>query len=93
MPKDLITISLSEEEFSTILSALLFSCSINIVSSTTKEYQEKLFELAKKIKGYKPNVKLTDIQFLQEENYEDVISSNLIKDFKCNIETIAFENI
>ena len=93
MSKNSINISLTDEDFSTVLSSLLFSCSVNIVSNTSQEYQQKLFELAKRLKVYKPDVKITDIQFLREENYEDVTTQELLKEFEQNLEIISFENI
>ena len=93
MSKNSINISLTDEDFYTVLSALLFSCSVNIVWNTSQEYQQKLFELAKRLKVYKPDVKITDIQFLREENYEDVTTQELLKEFEQNLEIISFENI
>lgn len=93
MSKNSINISLTDEDFSTVLSSLLFSCSVNIVSNTSQEYQQKLFDLAKRLKVYKPDVKITDIQFLREENYEDVTTQELLKEFEQNLEIISFENI
>ena len=93
MSKNSINISLTDEDFSTVISALLFSCSVNIVSNTSQEYQQKLFDLAKRLKVYKPDVKITDIQFLREENYEDVTTQELLKEFEQNLEIISFENI
>jgi len=93
MPKSSLNISVSEDEFSSILSALLFSCSINVLSNTGKEYQHKLFQLAKRIKSLKPDIKISDIQFLQEENYEEEISEELLKEFKSNIEVTSFDHM
>ena len=62
-----VNVHLTEKELATVISGLLFSCSVNIVSPTNKEYQTNLFELAKKLKDYSPALALTDIQFVQEE--------------------------
>lgn len=93
MSKNTINISLTDEDFSTVISALLFSCSVNVVSNTSQEYQQKLFDLAKRLKAYKPDVKITDIQFLREENYEDITTEEVLKEFETNLDVITFENI
>jgi hypothetical protein len=93
MSKNTINISLTDEDFSTVISALLFSCSVNVVSNTSQEYQQKLFDLAKRLKAYKPDVKITDIQFLKEENYEDITTEEVLKEFETNLDVITFENI
>ena len=88
-----ISVKLTEQELTDAVSALLFSSSVNVVSNTNKEYQTQLFDLAKKLKEYKPNIKLKDVQFLQEDNYEDCMSSDILESFNSNFEQIVkFEN-
>lgn len=89
-----ISVKLTEQELTDAISALLFSSSVNVVSNTNQEYQNQLFDLAKKLKGYNPELKLKDIQFLQEDNYEDSLSANILETFKPNFEEIIkFENV
>jgi len=88
-----VNITLTEKELETAISGLLFSCSVNVVSSTDKEFQLELLNLAKKLKSSKPDVKLQSVQFLKEENYEDETSEQILEEFKNNIETITFEQI
>lgn len=88
-----VNITLTEKELETTISGLLFSCSVNVVSNTTKEYQLELLELAMKLKDIKPDVKLENVQFLKEENYEDETSEGILETFKNNIEVITFEQI
>lgn len=88
-----INISLTEKELGTAISGLLFSCSVNVVSNTSKDFQQELFDLAKKLKTLCENVKLENVQFLKEENYEDETSENILEAFKDNIQTITFEEI
>lgn len=88
-----VNITLTEKELETAISGLLFSCSVNVVSNTNKEFQLELLGLAKKLEQTKPNIKLPNIQFLKEENYEDETSEQILRDFKENIETITFEQI
>lgn len=88
-----ITITLSEKQLSTIISGLLFSCSVNIVSTTNEEYQRELFSLAKELKYIKPDIKLDDIQFLKENDYEDSLSQDVFGEFESNLEIIGFEQI
>ncbi len=88
-----IKIELSEDELNSAISSLLFSCSVNVVSNTNMEFQSKLLELAKKLKQHNPNTKLTDVQFVKEEEYEDGLSVDLFNNFKDNIEVITFDHI
>lgn len=88
-----INITLTEKELSTAITGLLFSCSVNVVSNTSQEYQTELFHLAQKLKELKPDIKLTDIEFVKEEDYEDEISSLLLEAFKDNMEITTFDRI
>jgi hypothetical protein len=88
-----INIALTEKELNTAIAGLLFSCSVNVVSNTSLEYQTELLQLAKKLKELKPDIKLANIEFVQEEDYEDEISSLLLESFKDNIEVTTFEHI
>jgi len=88
-----ITINLTEKQLATIISGLLFSCSVNIVSTTNEEYQKELFNLAKDLKQVSPEIKLDDIQFLKEDNYEDSLSLDVLREFIDNLEIISFNQI
>ena len=88
-----INIALTESELNTAISGLLFSCSVNVVSNTSLEYQTELLQLAKKLKDLKPDIKLTDIEFVKEEDYEDEISSLLLESFKDNLEITTFDHV
>ena len=93
MSPENITISLNEKQLETLISGLLFSCSVNVVSNTNEEYQRELFILAKALKQIKPNIKLEDVQFLQEDNYEDSLSQELLEEFIDNIDVVTFDQI
>ena len=84
-----IVVSLSEQEVSTLISSLLFSCSINVVSDTGEDFQKELLNLAKKIKEQKQDIVLDKIQFLKEESYEDSLSELVLEEFKGNIKNIV----
>ena len=89
-----IVVNLTEQELATLISSLLFSCSINVVSDTGEEFQRELFDLAKKLKEHKQDVVLDKIQFLKEESYEDSLSENVLEEFKSNLKDIVtFEQI
>lgn len=88
-----VNITLTEKELKTAISGLLFSCSVNVVSNTNKDFQLELLDLAKKLKDINPDVKLENVQFLREENYEDETSEGILETFKNNIEVITFEQI
>lgn len=91
--EQLITLTLTEKQLATIVSGLLFSCSVNVVSNTNEEYQLELFELAKTIKQAYPNIKLEDIQFLKEEFYEDELSPLVYEEFGENLQMLTFEEV
>jgi hypothetical protein len=86
-----INVALTEEELRTAISGLLFSCSVNVVSNTSVEYQTELLRLAEKLKQLKPDIKLTEVQFIKEENYEDETSSSILDNFKDNIDITSFD--
>lgn len=88
-----INLTLDQESLAATISSLLFSCSVNIMSNTDEEYQRQLFRVAKKLKQQNPQIKLSGIQFLKEENYEDTISSEVYEEFKNNLEVVTFEHI
>lgn len=88
-----VNVTLTKEELETAISGLLFSCSVNVVSNTDLSYQERLFDLAKKLKDLDISVKLNDIQFIQEQDYEDAISERILEHFKTNIEITSFEGV
>ena len=88
-----ITLTLTEKQLETIISGLLFSCSVNVVSNTSEEYQKTLFELAKDLKQVLPDIKLEDVQFLKEDNYEDSLSAEVFQEFGTNMEILTFDQI
>lgn len=91
--EQLITLTLTERQLATIVSGLLFSCSVNVVSNTNEEYQRELFELAKIIKSAYPDIKLSDVQFLKEDNYEDDLSPLVFHEFGTNMELLTFDQV
>ena len=91
--KEIPNIQLTEKSLSALISALLFSCSVNVTSNTNEEYQRELFELAKYFKKFKPDIKLDDIQFLKEDNYEDSITPDVFEEFKNNFEITTFDKL
>lgn len=93
MSNQIINLTLTENQLATLISGLLFSCSVNVVSNTNKEYQVELFNLAKTLKEIKPDIKLEHIQFLKEDDYEDELSPELLETFSNNVEVITFDHI
>ena len=92
MAKETLNIILTEDGLASVISALLFSCSVNVTSNTDEEYQQELFAVAKQLKKIKPDIKLDNIQFLKEDDYEDSISAELLEEFKSNLEVSSFDN-
>ena len=93
MSDQIVTIEMTEKQLATAISGLLFSCSVNVVSTTHQEYQKELFELAKLLKTVNPDIKLTEIQFLEDVDYEDSLSTEVMEAFKGNVEVITFTQI
>lgn len=85
--------SLTENELNLIISSLLFSSSVNVVSNTQEDYQRSLIELAVKLKKLAPDIRLNNIQFIEEENYEDQWSSDILNNFADNIEIVNFDQV
>lgn len=88
-----ISVKLAEEELSMAISGLLFSSSVNIVLTSEEDYQKKLVDLAVKLKESLPQIKLSNVEFVQEDCYEDQWSENILNNFKENLEVINFEKI
>ena len=88
-----INISLTEDQLSTIISGLLFSSSVSVVSNVNEKFYTELFELAKQLKELKPDVKLDNIQFVKEDNYEDELSTLILQEFHQNMQIVSFEQV
>ena len=88
-----IKVTLKESELEEVISALLFSSSVNIISSTDTSYQRKLIDLAIKLKDLKPDIKIQNVQFIEEQNYQDEWSQDILENFGDNIEVVNFEQI
>lgn len=88
-----INIALTEEQLSTIISGLLFSSSVSVVSNVNEKFHFELFELAKQLKQLKPDVKLDNIQFVKEDNYEDELSLQILQEFHQNMQIVSFEQV
>lgn len=88
-----INISLTEDQLSTIISGLLFSSSVSVVSNVNEKFHTELFELAKQLKELKPDVKLDNIQFVKEDNYEDELSTLILQEFHQNMQIVSFEQV
>jgi len=93
MPDNNITIEMTEKQLATAISGLLFSCSVNVVSNVNEEYQRELLDLACLLKTVRPDIKLQDIQFLKEDNYEDSLSQSILEEFRPNLEILTFDQV
>jgi hypothetical protein len=91
--EQILTVELTKQQLATIISGLLFSCSVNVVSNVNEEYQKEMFSLARELKKIDPTIKLNDIQFLQETNYEDELSEDLLREFVDNMEIVSFDEV
>lgn len=94
MPEEYITLELTEKQLATIISGLLFSCSVNVVSNVNAEHQRELFEIAKSLKNnINPLIELNQIEFLEEPNYEDSLSQEILQEFGDNMNVIDFNQV
>jgi hypothetical protein len=91
--QEFINISLTEEQLSTIISGLLFSSSVSVVSNVNEQFHTELFELARQLKELKPDIKLDNIQFVKEDNYEDELSNLILQEFHTNMQLVSFEQV
>jgi len=79
--------SLTKDEVKTLLESLLFASSVDVGASFYKEETIKMFDLAKKIRSYFPDVILEDITVTpvvdQQNNvvYYDEHTEEMIKFF------------
>jgi hypothetical protein len=87
-------IHITQDELGKIISALLFASSVNVVyKNTDPAFSESLKDLAKSLKQHKPDIQLENVEFIKEENYEDLWSVDILESFKDNINVTTFENI
>jgi hypothetical protein len=96
MSEEYIQLEVTEQQLASIISGLLFSCSVNIISesaASNEQYINEIYELAKKLKNIKPDIALEGIQFLEETHYEDNLSSDILREFEGNIKVITFEEL
>jgi hypothetical protein len=93
MSEEYINLELSQQQLATIISGLLFSCSVNVVSNTNEEYQRELFEIAKRLKDINPIIELKEIQFVEEKNYEDSLSQEILAEFGDNMDVVTFQQV
>jgi hypothetical protein len=87
------SIEMTERQLATIISGLLFSCSVNVVCEQNKQYQKELYKIAKSLRTIKPDIQLPSVNFIEEDAYEDEISSQIIKDFEGNIEVVVIDKV
>lgn len=88
-----ININLEEKELEVLISSLLFYSSVNIVSDSNNNFQKNALDLALKLKEHQPEIKLEQIQFLKEQEYEDEWSESILTGFKDNIKTVTFDEV
>ena len=88
-----INTTLTKAELVTAMEALLFSSSVHIVSDVHEEHCRKQIDLAKKLKSLVPDIKLPDIQFLQEAEYEEPWTEEILAEFKDNLKVVHFGDL
>jgi hypothetical protein len=83
------TFSFTKDELNLITESLLFSSSVNICADWDENSITSMLELAKKIKKHtKTDTDLKNIYFLEEENYEEKWTGDIIKNFKGKIRVL-----
>jgi ABC-type thiamine transport system ATPase subunit len=86
-------VKVDEEELKTIISSLLFSCSINIVPDYSFEGQQQNIFLAKALLKHKPDLFLDQINFLKEDDYAEEITPCVYEAFKDNMNVVTFNDL
>ena len=87
------TIELTPRELETVISSLLFTSSVSVMADLDEKLQMDLVKLATKLKKTKPSIKLKFLEFVKEEEYEDLASAKIYDDFKDNINIVTFEQV
>ena len=87
------TIELTSKELETVISSLLFTSSVSVMAEIDEKLQMDLVKLAAKLKKTKPAIKLKFLEFVKEEEYEDLASSKIYDTFKDNINIVTFEQV
>ena len=87
------TVHLTDDELQTTIESLLFGTSINIVSNTDPNYQQKMFDVAVKLREHKQDIKLDNISFIKEEDYEEKITQTILDVFEQNLKFTSFEHV
>ena len=84
---------LSKKDLEVVIEALLFASTVHIVSDVHEKHCSEQFELAKRLKTLCPDIKLNNVQFLIDENYEEPWTESILNEFKDNMKVVDFKNV
>ncbi len=86
-------LELNEEEYKVVLSSLLFTSSVNFVLNNSDGFQNNAVNTLKKVKQMYPECKLEDVEYIQDEVFEDELSEDLFNLFKNNVNVVSLEGV
>ena len=89
-----MNLNLSEKEINHVIEALLFSTSVSVGADWHKEDCEDMLQIALSLKEIiKDDLKIENINFYKEEDYEDTCSEKILEEFGSKMEVYSLENI
>jgi hypothetical protein len=89
-----MNLTLTHQEINHIVEALLFSSSVSVGADWHKEDCESMLQIALYLKEVtEDNLKLENINFLKEEDYEDTCSEKILEEFGSKLEVYSLDNI
>ena len=89
-----MNLTLTPQEINQIIESLLFASSVSIGADWHKEDCESMLKIALYLKEQVGNdLNLENINFYQEEDYEDSCSPQILEEFGSKMEIYSLENI
>ncbi len=89
-----MNLNLSEKEINHVIEALLFSSSVSVGADWHKEDCDSMLQIALSLKEIiKDDLKIENINFYKEEDYEDTCSEKILEAFGSKLEIFSLENI
>ena len=87
-----LNITLTAAELNQIISALLFTSSVNVFADIDEKECKEMIETATKLKAISPDIKLEHVEFYIEDSYEEPWSIDILKTFGENIHQVTAQD-
>lgn len=89
-----VAVTLTKEEISLLIEALLFSSSVNIGADWNSEDYQKMLAVAKSLREkIQTESKFKNIWFCKEESYEDQFTEEILKHFGNDLQECNFDDV